>query len=431
MINGLTEARTRVKPHFRLFLLIYGLILLAFFSWAQERIPRVTQEPPKVFLDCHQCDLNYIRSEITFVSFVRERTEADIHILITIQRTADGGREYTLNFIGRNYFYDTHNTLRYVSKRTDSADVERKGLVRVLKVGLVPYLAKTNLGDYLKVDFEKRLPPAEIEDIWNFWVFNVGLSGSLSGEQSKNFFALNTNLSANRVTEKMKFRSGLSAYFNRSEFKITEDGVTETITSFQRNYNLSTLLVYSISQHWSAGGWFGVSSSTYNNLNLSLNPAPAIEYNYFPYSESTRRQLRFLYRIGYNLNFYREETIYDKTRESLLGETLSATLEIKEPWGNISASIEGFHYFHDFSKNHLIFSTYLNLRLYRGFSVSVSGRYSKINDQIYLAKGDLSLEDILLQRKALATAYNYGLSVGLSYTFGSIYAGVVNPRFGN
>lgn len=407
------------------------LWLLAVPTLAQERIPRVIQEPPRVFIDCHQCDMNYIRSELSFVSFVRERTEADVHVLITIQSTAAGGREYSLNFIGRNNFYDVHHTLKYVSARTDSADTERKGLVRVLKVGLVPYLAKTDLGDYLRIDFEKRLPPAEVEDPWNFWVFNLGLSGSLSGEETKSFFSLHSNLSASRVTEKLKFRSGLSGRFNNSRFKITEDDVTSIITSHQSSFSLSTLMVYALGDHWSVGGWLGVSSSSYNNINLNLNPAPAIEYNYFPYSESTRRQLRFLYRVGFNLNYYREETIYDKTREALLGETLNITLEIKEPWGNVNASLEGFHYFHDFSKNHLVFNARLNLRLYRGFSVGISGRFAKINDQIYLAKGDLSLEDILLQRKALATAYSYGLSLGLNYTFGSIYSGVVNPRFGN
>lgn len=388
-------------------------------------------EPPRVFIDCHQCDLTYIRSEITFVHFVRDRNEADIHVLITIQSTGDGGREYALNFIGRNNFYDIHNTLKYVSKRTDSADIERKGLVRVLKVGLVPYVAKTDLGDYLRIDFEKRLPPAPAEDPWKSWVFNLGLSGSLSGEESKHFLSMYSNVSANRVTDKIKLRTGLSGYYSSSVFKIEEDGVTSDITSIQKSFSLSSLYVFSLNEHWSVGGWLGLSSSTYNNLDFNFNPAPAIEYNFFPYSESTRRQLRILYRLGFNLNYYHEETIFDKTREALLGETLTVTFEMKEPWGNISSSLEGFHYFNDFKKNHLVLWTNLNLRLYRGFSISFSGRFSKINDQVYLAKGDLSLEDILLQKKALATSYSYGLSVGISYTFGSIYSGVVNPRFGN
>jgi len=47
-----------------------------------------------------------------------------------------------------------------------------------------------------------------------------------------------------------------------------------------------------------------------------------------------------------------------------------------------------------------------------------------------LAKGEASLEEILLRRKELATEYEYSLSIGLSFTFGSIYSNVVNPRFG-
>ena len=38
-------------------------------------------------------------------------------------------------------------------------------------------------------------------------------------------------------------------------------------------------------------------------------------------------------------------------------------------------------------------------------------------------------DDILLARQQLATAYQYQMSVGLTFTFGSIFNGVVNPRF--
>ena len=51
---------------------------------------------PKVFLDGTRIDMDYIRTEITFVNYVRDRKEADVHVLITQQRTGGGGREYTL-----------------------------------------------------------------------------------------------------------------------------------------------------------------------------------------------------------------------------------------------------------------------------------------------------------------------------------------------
>jgi len=72
----------------------------------------------------------------------------------------------------------------------------------------------------------------------------------------------------------------------------------------------------------------------------------------------------------------------------------------------------------------------MNIRLLRGLSVSLRGEYSRIHDQLNLPKGDASIDEILLRRKELATNYEYSFSVGLSYTFGSIFSNVVNPRFG-
>ena len=51
-----------------------------------------------------------------------------------------------------------------------------------------------------------------------------------------------------------------------------------------------------------------------------------------------------------------------------------------------------------------------------------------IHDQLYLAKGDANLEDLLLQRRQLATTYEITSSIGLSYTFGSMYNNVVNTQ---
>ena len=384
------------------------------------------QEAPKVFLDCHQCDMDYIRREIQFVNFVRDREIADVHILVTIQSTGAGGREYTLEFIGRNGYYDIRNSLKYVSGRTDTDDEQRRGLARVLKMGLVPYAAKTPLGDFLDVAFDKRIRPEAVEDSWNSWVFSAGVSGSVSGEKAKDFASLSGYLSANRVTPAEKLRLGLSANLNSSTFHLDEGPVSSSADS----ESFSGLYVISLNEHWSAGSWLSVYASSYNNVALAVNPAPAIEYNFFPYEVSTRKQLRVLYRIGYSFNRYIEETVFLKTKESVLGQTLSLTLEIKEPWGNVSSSLSGSNHLTDFSKNRLEFWGGISLHVFGGMAVNFSGRYSSIHDQISLRKSEVSLEDALLGGKALPTNYSYGLSLGVSYTFGSIYTNIVNPRFG-
>jgi hypothetical protein len=61
--------------------------------------------------------------------------------------------------------------------------------------------------------------------------------------------------------------------------------------------------------------------------------------------------------------------------------------ELKEPWGIASTFIEGSHYFHDLSKNKLKLDGHLSLRLIKGLSISVSGIFARIHDQLSLSKG--------------------------------------------
>jgi hypothetical protein len=127
---------------------------------------------------------------------------------------------------------------------------------------------------------------------------------------------------------------------------------------------------------------------------------------------------------------YEEETIFDKTSERLFSQSLTFTLYIREPWGNATTSLEGSHYFHDFSKYRFELRGNVDIRIFKGLSMDIRGSYERIHDQVNLPKGDATLDEVLLQRKELATNYNYSLSVGLRFTFGSVFTNVVNPRFG-
>ena len=51
-------------------------------------------------------------------------------------------------------------------------------------------------------------------------------------------------------------------------------------------------------------------------------------------------------------------------------------------------------------------------------------------DQLNIPRGELDDENILIRLRQLRSGFNYFTSVGLSYTFGSIFNNVVNPRFG-
>jgi len=397
-------------------------------SSASQDLEQLKKTAPKVYIDCGSCDLDYIKTEIPFVNYVRERKEADVHVLITTLSTGSGGREYTLTFLGQNRFTGQDDVLKYFSHRTDTQEEIRSGLTEVLKIGLITYVNQTPISQKIRVDYKTaEAAPASVADKWKSWVFSLSTGGYFRGEQSHAYESIRGSFSANKVTKDLKFNLTLSASYSHDRYTYED----QNLESSTRNYNGSGLLVKSLGQHWSAGFFYSALSSTYSNYRLRLNLAPAIEYDLFPYSESTRKQLRFLYRIGPSYAKYFEETLYDKIQEMLLSESLGITLELREKWGSISTSVEGSHYFHDLSKHNLSTFSSITLNLVKGLNAYVFGGASLVHDQLSLPKGGASWEEVLLQRKMLATSYNYFFAVGLSYSFGSIFTNVVNPRFGS
>jgi len=392
-----------------------------------QNADELKKSAPKVYVDGDHLDMNFIKEEIQFVNYVRDRTEADVHVLITQQGTGSGGKEYTLKFIGQELFEDLQNELKYYANKIETKDESRRGLVQMLKLGLATYVARTPISAILQVNMDRKVRSTAVEDPWNFWVFSISANGRLNGEKSRKSNSLFGNVSINRTTPQSKFRLGVST--NIEESKFDYEDYKETSRSTYRA--LDGLYVYSLGEHWSIGSFLSLNYSTYSNIALGLSLGPAVEYDVFRYSESTRRQLRFQYRIGYNLDKYFEETIYNKMEDRTLSQTLSATFDFTQPWGNVEITLEGSNYLHDFNSNRLKLSSNLSIRLFKGLSVTLDGRYSAIHDQLALRKGTAELEEVLLRRTELASSYSYQVRIGLSYSFGSVYSNVVNPRFGS
>jgi len=418
--------------HNTIFSICLIFVCLVFVSslYAQEGtfdIEELKKSAPKVFFDCDSCDIDFIRTEITFVNYVWDRQEADVHILITTQSTGGGGREYTIAFIGLKDYEDLQNSLKFFSNRIETDDEVRNNLVQILKLGLGPYVARTPMAKGIRLLLREDVKPTAVEDKWNFWVFYVSVDGELRGEEQRKSTQLSGNVSVNRVTPDSKLRMGLDIDSEKDTYEVDD----ETISSTSESKDFDGLYVKSISEHWSVGGWVSLSSSSYRNIDFAYSIHPAIEYNFFPYSQSTRRQLRALYKIGYGSYRYREMTVFDKMKEGLWNESLSITLELNEPWGTAEFSLEGSHYFHDFKRNRLVVSGELSLRIYKGLSLDIEGSYSAVHDQLALPRGEITLEEILLRRRELASGYRYSAEVGLSYRFGSVFSNVVNPRFGD
>jgi len=411
--------------------LIIGLGLASAPAAGQAVTPDIDElkkTAVKVFLDCDSCDLDYIKTEITFVNYVRDRLEAQVHVLITTQATGSGGREYTLTFIGQNECRDLTDIQKYFSAQSDTEDDVRRGLVRTLKLGLMSYVGRTPIACRIAVDYTKPGASGPVRDRWNSWVFGLTGSGYFSGESTYMSRMVDSSFSANRVTLGSKVRLGLSVDNSKQRYEI-EDA---TITGTSRSWNASGLYVKSLGEHWSAGAFLEVESSLYSNIRFGVSVAPAVEYNFFPYSQSTRRQLRALYTLSLNPVKYREETVFGKLRETLLKEELSLTLDLREKFGTVSLSVEGSNYFNDMSKYRVDTFSIVNLRLYKGLSVYVIGGYSWYhNSQVSLLGREPTYEEQLLRLRELPMDSNYFVAIGFQFQFGSIFTNVINPRFGS
>ncbi len=391
-----------------------------------DTINHVMRDAPRVFVDCPFCDMDYVRREVNFVNYVWERKNAQVHVLVTTRSTGGGGTEFTLYFLGQQRFGGMNDTLKYASRESDTMYEVREALIRVFKQGLIQYASRTPVSEYLSIGFDREVEPQEIENQWNNWVFRIRMSTYQRGQESTSRGSLSSSLSAERVTHDWKIN--LRTYGNYDEDRFTFDG--DTTVSITRSYGTYGLLVRSITEHFSAGISGRIRSSTYSNIALSTNLYPGAEYNIFPYSESDTRELRIQYSLGPIYNEYIEETIFGKTSELLFRQNLEIALDQTQPWGSMSVSLDYSSYLHDFSKNQLSFSGNANIRIFKGFSLNMFGRYSFIHDQINLPRGEATQEDILLRRRELATGFQYYGRISLEYAFGAISNNIVNPRFG-
>jgi len=389
-----------------------------------------SQEPLRVFLDCERfiCDSDHFRREVDFVSYVRDRMDAQLHVLVTSQATGSGGEEFSFFFIGLRNWEGAQDTLRYASRPDDTDDETRSGLVQTFKLGLVRYVAQTPVGPRLGITYrgpEEEASEEPLVDPWDLWVFRIRVSGEFEAESRENSRSFDGSVSASRTTEDLKLDFRAEGDWNEDRFEFS-DGEESRFSS--RNFEVEGTAVWSLSPHWSAGATASAMGTTRQNQDLALRAGPAVEYNIFPYAESTQRQITFMYQVEVASFNYEEITLFDKTKETRLTESLRVAAGFEQPWGQLHVSLEGSNYLDNFKQHRLELFSRMEVRLFRGLSLDLEGSAARVKDQIYEPKEDIPDEDILLRRRELGTDYQLSLEIGFNYTFGSVFNNVVNPR---
>ncbi len=403
--------------------------------------PRTT---PRVFFDCQLvrggCPQDHFRTHITFVNWVRDRADADIHVIVTGTEVAGGGQRFTLDFVGLREMAGRDDELTYTSHGTDANQTTIDGVTHALGIGLLRYAVAMGMGSDFRLDYtgaprngagpngssDEEADLQSFYDRWNFWTFRFGLSGNMNIREARSDRRVNPQVNADRVTENWKVN--LSGWANLRRERITlSDG--REIRNDTDSWRVSALMVRSISDHLSIGVDSRASNSVQNNYRARAAALPALEWNYYPYMEATRRQFIAHYAVGVEHSDYYEETIFGELAETLPHHRFALVYNQRERWGNAGIGFDASQYLHDRSLYSFGVQGNLSLRVLRGLELNLSGGGSRVADQIHIPGGNISDEDILLGRQALPTGYDYQASVGFNYRWGSTFANVVNSRF--
>lgn len=386
-----------------------------------------------VFLDCRAfgCDRDFLLTELSYVLFTQDRLDADVHALITGLRTGGGGTELTIELLGQRRFAGRVDTLIANIAPNSSDDMARRELTRVLKLGLAPFVLRTVAGQRLTLSYEApddslTVRPALAADPWDNWVYRVGARGDVGAESQSSNYSVDGFASASRVTERWKTLVGLNYEYNARRFNPEN---APALSFVNRRAEFEAGAVRALTDHWSVGAVTRAGLDEFRNQRLVGGLEAAVEWNYFPWHQATSRQLVAIFAVGARHLQYFERTIYDRLSETRPIALAKVATEVKRPWGSLFGALQHTRYLHEASAYSASIYTFANIRLSRGFSVNFGGSASKVNDQLFLAAGGLTPEQIYTQQRALRTAFRINFSAGMSYTFGSLLNTIVNPRF--
>ncbi len=406
---------------------IFALSILFFLSinliFSQNDSLKSRSGALKVYIN-GDCDMQYIKKNLNYVNYVIDLHDADVTITKTAQDAGNGGEKISLIFEGRKKFLNKNDTLSYSTMADATSDDKRRLMLKYLKIGLMQYVAHTPMCKDLDINYTKQTQTIVKEDKWNSWVVQINSQAFVNAESSYKHISISSSANINRITDKWKLKFTLRNSFNESQYIYGQD----TTKSFRRNYEFNNKIVKSIGNHWAIGEFSEVGSSTYSNEKMYVRFSPAIEYDLFPYSKSNISQLRVQLSVGPNYYQYNDTTIYNKIKELVWQQKIAVVYQINKPWGKINIFTGYRSLLNDMNKYSISTGMSIDVRLFKGFSIFAQGNYYIVRDQINLAKGNLSYADVLLRQQEIATDYTYWGIVGISYTFGSIYNNVVNPR---
>ncbi|MEO7359446.1 MAG: hypothetical protein ABI120_03910, partial [Gemmatimonadaceae bacterium] len=309
---------------------LFATALLAIGLFAVARTPAAAQSQspaadstrsalPLVFLDCraHGCDEDFLRTELAWMNFVRDPNGAMVHIIATSRGTASGGAELTLTFERTNAIPLDRDSLIAIIPQSATDDQSRRVLSRAIGQGMLRFIQGTRLAEQLTVSYKpttaSKSDTRGAKDKWHLWVYRVSTNGFTNGDENYKSLSLNSSVRASRITEQWKINFSVDGDYRENSYTLGED---EKLRTYQHGWSGNVGVVKSLSPRWSLGGTANASSSVQSNQDLLLRIGPALEFDVYPYAQSTRRQVIFRYTPFLRIANYTEYTIFNKLAET-------------------------------------------------------------------------------------------------------------------
>ena len=423
-----------MKNLFVIMLILSGAIYHASSQDADNKISSGRDQALKIYLDCAYCDLEYFKSNFLSVNYITERKDADVYILVTAISTGGGGLEYSMQLKGLGRFKSCSDTVVFNLPPDATEELTRSTILENAQLGLVPFLMKTPAKQRLSLFIDEEdiaFDGTDINDPWRNWVFEVSGLGMIANQKTSKFYGLTGGLFIKKVTPEIKLESDNELIYNENRMSLYEgDSVIYSTVTSHKMFLSRNLFVKSLGEHCGLGGLASFVRDDNLNLDMKFVVGPAVEFNLYRYADASQKEFRFLYGVTYEHINYMDSTIFNKMIDNLFTHELHIKFMQIMDWGEIIINAWGTGYINDWTQYALGARASANIYIVKGFSFHIHGDFSYIQNQAGLRKGAVSPEEFLLGQREMETDYTYGMSIGFSYRFGSIFNNAVNPRFG-
>ena len=229
------------------------------------------------------------------------------------------------------------------------------------------------------------------------------------------------------MTDQWIISFGTNASESVEEFDLDED---EPLKARRHERGFDWFVAKSLGPHWSVGFLGGDRGLVVRQPEVQPRDRPGDRVQHLSVPGLRVAALRRDVRRRRHPFAYNEVTLFGKLEETLPVQELSVELEQEQPWGSLQIGSQWSQYLHDRTKYRLEVDGELSFRVARGLELNADASVSRIRDQLSIPRRDATSEEVLLRLRELLSGYEVSFSIGVTYSFGSIFNNVVNPRFG-